>query len=243
MKKYGFTLIELLVVVAIIAILLALLLPALRAARENAKRVQCVANQRQMAMFNLSYANTYENFIPRYSTEYSAWGTWYQKMAEIAGYFTAWDGSSPSNIYGAHAPAFDPFGKKVVSIFKCPKGYNHNERDSYFYQGDHYKVMGLYPSVHAVKRPAVKIHLRDSGDNVHTPGAASHPRNAPFLPGTSKASIRYWNQDSLRGRHNNSIVASFFDGHVEIIRSHVVEEHEKLWGVSAPSSMAKWDQY
>jgi len=47
-RRVGFTLVELLVVIAIIALLMAVLMPALNKAREQAKRVICMNNIKQL---------------------------------------------------------------------------------------------------------------------------------------------------------------------------------------------------
>jgi len=63
-NRTGFTLVELLVVIAIIGILVALLLPAVQAAREAARRSQCMNNLNQFAKAMLNYENTYKGFPP-----------------------------------------------------------------------------------------------------------------------------------------------------------------------------------
>lgn len=64
MRRRGFTLIELLVVVAVIAILMAILVPALARAREQARSVLCMTNQKAIASAYLLYVDSNRGCIP-----------------------------------------------------------------------------------------------------------------------------------------------------------------------------------
>jgi prepilin-type N-terminal cleavage/methylation domain-containing protein/prepilin-type processing-associated H-X9-DG protein len=119
-KCSGFTLVELLVVIAIIGILVALLLPAIQAAREAARRSQCINNLKQYGLALQNYHSANNAFPPGALMKQTISQVFANANATLLPYF---EESALHDIYDPDEPWEDqPDGVAgtPIAVFKCP---------------------------------------------------------------------------------------------------------------------------
>jgi len=124
----AFTLVELLVVIAIIGILVALLLPAIQAARDAARRMQCSNHLRQLGLALQNYHDTLGRFPPGFMAVNKsgtvsggwAWGVFLMPFIEQSPLQAE---LSPTKYTLAEVitdPALLPMLQMRLSVFSCP---------------------------------------------------------------------------------------------------------------------------
>jgi prepilin-type N-terminal cleavage/methylation domain-containing protein/prepilin-type processing-associated H-X9-DG protein len=149
-QKRNFTLIELLVVIAIIAILAGMLLPALNKARDKAKAVGCVNQEKQIGLLFVSYTDDNGGYFPPYVNGNGRWNSLLRDK------YLAKTGSS----------------KASWSNFACPSRVSdvlYDEYISYGYNylsiGSSYRKNGVWEvpaKISSLKRPSSVLLIADT---------------------------------------------------------------------------------
>lgn len=225
-KRRAFTLIELLVVIAVIAVLMAILIPALSRAREQARGIACLANQRTLAQAYIMYADENDGSMvggwPTFDTVNGV-PPWVMPPLDYSGTSIVGMGSgdvTPQQRYnGIREGALFPYIRDIEA-YHCPGDFRKNQGTSLGNDPAHrlFRSYALSDYLRATAEHDVKklFNIRDQAtkmlfvEDIYDGAAGNYSHDGwSYIP----YSGTLW--DPLGVFHSTACTFSFMDGHAE----------------------------
>ncbi|HLI47193.1 MAG TPA: prepilin-type N-terminal cleavage/methylation domain-containing protein [Chthonomonas sp.] len=259
-RKNAFTLIELLVVIAIIAILAAILFPVFAQAREQARKITCVSNARQIGLGIAMYIQDYdEKYCPYFSGYDPTTGNYTSPQQYwpqlISPYIQKANGSGklgqalPQDLSGVYRCPDAPYDPVAAAKFGYGNFSSYGISDDIvnWWEPDPVPTTYIPVGLAAIVAPANTLELVETYDwflNGKEPGAAlalsyfdnywpgDHPDAANYTTdGRHNAAYRKTDVSIAPDPKSNNTVV-FCDGHVKSIRTGDVTQKGDLWSIS-----------
>lgn len=186
-RALGFTLVELLVVIAIIGVMVGLLLPAVQAAREAARRMQCTNNLKQIGLGLHNYHDTYRRFpagFYQFTTGLPNESTWIAHILPFIEQKNLYDGIVAWQQFGS--PPAGSGVQRVTSTFlptmTCPSDVPVELAATNWARGNYAANNGIGPmstvGVNSVARGPLGVFIQNMSRNM-----------AEILDGTSNTAM------------------------------------------------------
>ncbi len=215
--RRGFTLIELLVVISIIAILIGILLPALGAARNRAKQVQCSTNIRSVMGATAQYSLENNEYLPFPNSEGRETGA--TPLWSGGGWLYTWSQT------GQNRSAFDPDDVKTGVIW-----YYLDSQPAYRCPMDPWDINTTGDA------RAMTSYMMNASVRGFVNGVVANYRISQFR----STDVSFWEpkdggdwndgntepQNGRTNRHLDGVTVAFFDGHAEFWSNDRFDEAE-----------------
>lgn len=197
--RIGFTLVELLVVITIIGILIALLLPAVQAAREAARRMQCSNNLKQIGLGVHSYLNAKDK-LPAGGR--NPWGeTWYHDILPYIDQIPLYEIWNPKKKY--HEDDNVKLATTLVPTMQCPSdNYVPNADPDGWFHGNYVCNAGNVGVAGAASSSLTVLDSRTLGANTIKNGGQ------PFIISIDNGKFRYVDVSEVKDGLSNTLAFS-----------------------------------